>query len=71
MVGRKLLELEYMTCASPAYLAQYGVLQHPEQLQRHSKAGYFFAGTTRSNPLIFECGEQHFSLDTSEFSAND
>jgi len=60
-----------MTCASPAYLAQYGVPQHPEQLQRPSKAGDFFAGTTLPNPLIFERGQQHFTLDTSAFFAND
>ncbi|MFM2486801.1 LysR family transcriptional regulator [Celerinatantimonas yamalensis] len=36
MIGRKLLDIEHVICASPDYLAQYEPIEHPRQLREHS-----------------------------------
>jgi DNA-binding transcriptional LysR family regulator len=54
LVARRLAELDYVTCASPAYLATRGVPTHPAQLQAgHALFGYFSSLTGRSFPMLF------------------
>lgn len=71
MIGRRLLSLEYVTCAAPDYIARKGVPTHPDQLDQHARAGYFYAATARPNPMIFNRGDEHIVVEASEFSAND
>lgn len=40
MIGRKLGDFAYVTCASPAYLAQYGTPRDPHGLSHHRTIGY-------------------------------
>lgn len=56
LVARLIAELDYVTCASPAYLARCGTPQHPEELNReeHELIGYFSSLTGRPFPLLFE-----------------
>lgn len=36
MIGRKLLDVEHVICASPNYLQQFDPIEHPRQLREHS-----------------------------------
>lgn len=36
MVGRKLLNIEHIICASPDYLERFETIEHPRQLREHS-----------------------------------
>lgn len=36
MMGRPLLSVEHMLCATPRYLARHGIPQHPHELKNHS-----------------------------------
>lgn len=36
MVGRKLMDVEHVICASPTYLAHHEPITHPRQLRQHS-----------------------------------
>lgn len=55
LVARRIAELDYVTCASPAYLARYGTPRHPQDLkQKHDVVSYFSSLTERPFPLLFE-----------------
>jgi DNA-binding transcriptional LysR family regulator len=36
LIGRQLMTIEHLLCATPAYLAQHGTPQHPQDLAHHS-----------------------------------
>ena len=71
MVGRKLVDLHYGTFASTAYLARAGTPQTPADLAQHIRLGYFFAATTKPNPLVFERDGERLEIESSELSTND
>lgn len=71
MVGRKLLDMPYMTCATPAYLARMGVPASPADLAGHVRIGYFYPATAKPEPLIFEAGGERVEIDAGELSTND
>ncbi|WP_256597434.1 LysR family transcriptional regulator [Pseudomonas sp. 31-12] len=72
MIGRKLVDLHYVTCAAPAYLERMGMPSTPNDLQtNHVQAGYFFATTGKPEPLIFENGTHRYEVGDCEFSTND
>lgn len=55
LVARRLADLDYVTCASPAYLSRRGVPTEPAQLQSgHTLFSYFSSLTGRAFPLVFE-----------------
>lgn len=72
MIGRKLGELQFVTCASPSYLERKGIPSSPADLQtNHVHTGYFFAATGKSESLIFENGVDHYEIDNYTFSTNE
>ena len=72
MIGRKVADLDYLTCAAPSYLARYGVPTSPQDVQgNHLKAGYFFAGSGRPEPLIFEKDGQRIEVGECAYSTNE
>ncbi|MFT0473167.1 LysR family transcriptional regulator [Pseudomonas antarctica] len=72
MIGRKVADLEYLTCAAPSYLDRRGVPQSPEDLQNnHLKVGYFFTGSGKPEPLIFETAGQRIEVNDCAFSTNE
>jgi DNA-binding transcriptional LysR family regulator len=72
MIGRKIVELGFVTCAAPSYLARRGTPTSPEDLeQHHLRAGYFFAGSGKSEPLIFERGAVRHEVADYAFSTNE
>lgn len=72
MIGRPVCELDYVTCASPGYLARMGTPSSPADLEKnHMQAGYFFATTGKLEPLILENGAERHELGHCIFSTND
>lgn len=71
MVGRKLLDLTYATCAAPAYLARMGTPRSPTDLASHVCLGYFYTEKSKPNPLRFEAGGEWTEIDTGVLSTND
>lgn len=71
MVGRKLLDLSYITCAAPAYLARMGTPDKPTDLADHVCLGYFYTTMSKPNPLIFEAGDERIEIDAGALSTND
>lgn len=71
MVGRKLVDLDYGTFASKAYLERAGTPRTPAELDQHIRLGYFFAASTKPNPLIFERGGERLEMEAAELSTND
>ena len=53
MIGRKLTDLEEVTCASPAYLDQFGTPQNIEALEGHQMVGFRSTATGAVMPLEF------------------
>lgn len=72
MIGRKVVELQYVTCAAPVYLERMGTPSTPIDLQaRHIQAGYFSAATGKPEPLVFESGADRYEINNCVFSTND
>src|SRR5471032_1483262 len=72
MIGRKITDLQYITCAEPAYLERMGTPASPLDLQQgHVQAGYFFAASGKLDALVFEQGAQRHTLASTVFSTND
>jgi LysR family transcriptional regulator for bpeEF and oprC len=64
LIGRRICELEYVTCASPDYLARHGAPTHPGELQTgHQLLSYFSALTGKAFPLHFEQGADKIEVD--------
>ncbi|CAI1523498.1 D-malate degradation protein R [Serratia quinivorans] len=54
LIARRLFELEWVTCATPAYLARHGTPQHPCDLEQgYPLAHYRHALNDRIQPLHF------------------
>ncbi|MBI3347172.1 MAG: LysR family transcriptional regulator [Burkholderiales bacterium] len=60
LVARRIANLDYVTCASSAYLAVHGVPSQPSDLQlpAHTVAGYFSSLSGKAFPLHFKRGEE-------------
>jgi LysR family transcriptional regulator, regulator for bpeEF and oprC len=53
LIARKLVDLDFVTCASPAYLDRRGRPAHPRDLERHDLVRYFASQTGRPEALKF------------------
>lgn len=53
MVGRRVAQLEQVTCASPEYLARHGVPRKLEDLSGHRAVNYVSPATGKPAPLEF------------------
>jgi DNA-binding transcriptional LysR family regulator len=63
MVARKLCELDWVTCASPAYLAGRKIPKEPAELEnRHRLVGYFSAASGRTIPLRYARGDERIEI---------
>ncbi|HCI5682838.1 TPA: LysR family transcriptional regulator [Klebsiella variicola subsp. variicola] len=72
IIGRRLTELEYIICASPAYLQTYGIPTDPCVLEKeHRLIGYFFAASGKVEPMVLIRGERRYEILSSHYAAND
>jgi DNA-binding transcriptional LysR family regulator len=59
LVARSIGRTEWVTCASPAYLAAYGLPRHPDDLEKsHRVVSYLSTQTSRVVPLRFSKDDQ-------------
>ncbi|MGP9454331.1 MULTISPECIES: LysR family transcriptional regulator [Psychrobacter] len=63
LIARRLIDSQWIICATPAYLEQHGAPQTPEQLQNHECLVYKFDNTANSTwPLYIDGKEQLISV---------
>lgn len=72
LIARRVGAMHYVTCASPAYLAEHGCPEHPEDLKNHRCLDYFSARTGRIYDWEFtRRGERVRITPQSNFGLND
>ncbi|USJ28528.1 LysR family transcriptional regulator (plasmid) [Ensifer adhaerens] len=63
LIARRLCDLDFVTCASPSYLEEYGTPRVPRDLESgHAIVSYFFAQTGKTYPPTFEEGTQRYEV---------
>ncbi|MBL8482279.1 MAG: LysR family transcriptional regulator [Rhodocyclaceae bacterium] len=64
LVARRIGQLDFITCAAPAYVARHGLPAHPAELEdNHCVVAYFSAGTGRFYPFDFTRGAEKLEVD--------
>lgn len=74
LISKKIGELAWTTCASPGYVATYGIPSHPQQIvdDGFPVAGYFSARTGALAPLHFRKDGEAWNLEpTCRVSVNE
>lgn len=69
LVARRVGTMNYVTCASPAYLEQYGRPKHPNDLVNHRCVNYFSARTGKVFDWYFTQNEQRLQVTLSSHMA--
>lgn len=64
LIARRIGEFDFITCATPDYIARHGEPRHPAELMRnHHVVGYFGAASARPFPMDFRRGEETEEID--------
>ncbi|UKJ23751.1 LysR family transcriptional regulator (plasmid) [Enterobacter mori] len=72
VIARQLTSMNYVTVASPAYLAAMGFPRSPEDLQsNHRRINYLFSSSGKTEPLLFNRGAEHTEITGCQFSASE
>lgn len=72
LAARRLGEVSWTTCATPAYLDRYGTPSHPKDLEKHQLVTYHSASTGRVIPAVFQRkGERHLIEGSGLISVNE
>lgn len=59
LIARRIVELHFITCAAPSYLARHGEPRHPSDLERdHHVVSFFHPRTGRPIPFDFALGAE-------------
>jgi DNA-binding transcriptional LysR family regulator len=58
VISRRILPLQLIVCASPAYLAQHGEPATIDELAHHRCSGFHNTGTGKTMPWEFKVGEE-------------
>lgn len=70
LIARRLGSLDFVTCATPTYLAAHGTPNHPAELEDgHTLVRYFFPGSGKHNRLELLNGEQRVAVEGRHFVA--
>ncbi|MCC6070436.1 LysR family transcriptional regulator [Massilia sp. GCM10020059] len=64
LIARRLGILEFVTCASPAYLAKHGRPSHPNDLLRHQCVNYFSSKTGKVHDWDFSRDGETLNIPT-------
>jgi len=62
LIARRVGVINFVTAASPGYLARYGTPRHPHELERHRCVKYFSAKTGKTYDWDFQRGEESVEL---------
>lgn len=72
VVSRRLIPLQLLACASPAYLARHGAPRAIDELERHRCTGFRHPATGKVMPWEFKVGDEIVSRQvTPVFCTND
>jgi LysR family transcriptional regulator for bpeEF and oprC len=72
LIARRIGVLHFLTCASPAYIAQFGRPTHPNDLTQHRCINYFSSKTGKMIDWDFQRGEESVIIaPTSSLAVND
>lgn len=73
LIGRRIAEIELITCATPAYLARHGEPKHPRDIENgHRGVNFFSPRTGRSFPFSFARGNEQYEFTPAHMlSVND
>lgn len=64
LIGRHLCNADFVTCATPDYLASFGIPTHPQALeQNHRTIRYFFLNIGKTLPLHFAKGHETYEVN--------
>ncbi|AHG62121.1 LysR family transcriptional regulator [Advenella mimigardefordensis] len=63
VVSRKIGQMRFCFCASPAYLTSSAPVNHPSDLLQHRHLGFKFPGTGRRFVPTLTRGDERFTLD--------
>lgn len=70
LIARRICELDFVTCASPGYLAEQGTPAKPSDLEQgHILAGYFYSLSGKPFPLIFQNGKDTIEINMRSMAA--
>jgi LysR family transcriptional regulator for bpeEF and oprC len=62
LIARRVGVVNFVTAASPAYLARFGTPQHPRDLERHRCVNYFSAKTGKIYDWDFRRGDERIDI---------
>jgi LysR family transcriptional regulator for bpeEF and oprC len=63
LIARRVAEIQLITCASPAYIEKFGMLEQPENLDDgHFAVSYFRAQSGKTVPFEFRKGSEAFEI---------
>jgi DNA-binding transcriptional LysR family regulator len=63
LIARRVGEMQFITCAAPAYLEKFGIPERPEDLRTdHYAVSYFHAQAGRTVPFEFERGNEALEI---------
>jgi LysR family transcriptional regulator for bpeEF and oprC len=62
LIARRVGVINFLTAASPAYIARHGMPQHPRDLERHRCVNYFSAKTGKIYDWDFSRGEERIDV---------
>lgn len=72
LIARKIIDLQYVTCASFSYLERMGTPINLEDLNKnHAKIGYFFASSGKPEPLKFNLKTESHAIENYQFMVNE
>ncbi|HTD02598.1 LysR substrate-binding domain-containing protein [Undibacterium sp.] len=73
LIARHIGDLPFVTCASPDYLRDRKLPEHPADLEhKHTLIRYFYAGSSRQSPIVLNSGDEQVTLRGRYFvSVND
>ena len=62
LIARRIGVLHFVTCASPAYLAEHGRPTHPNDLRKHRCVNYFSSKTGKIYDWDFSRGDEQIQI---------
>jgi LysR family transcriptional regulator for bpeEF and oprC len=62
LIARRVGVVNFLTAASPAYIARHGLPQHPRDLERHRCVNYFSAKTGKIFDWDFNRGDERVEV---------
>ncbi|MCQ1571542.1 LysR family transcriptional regulator [Neorhizobium galegae] len=70
LIARRICELDYVTCATVAYVERHGMPNHPTDIETgHNVLSYFSSLTGKAFPLLFRKGDEAYEISARSMAA--